>query len=598
MFHEDFETDPAGRWSFSHTGVFAEYVPRDWEWTADLPPGREGSALFADDDKWIGDCITGFGDQSRLLSAESPQFVLDAGATLTFEHYVATEHAVDGGNLKVSVNGGPYVPINPADFVFNPYNITLIPVSAVNGNPLGGQPAFSGTDGGEVSGSWGRSSVSLDAYAGAGDAVRLRLDFGADGCGGIDGWYLDDLFVCTSPVTAGTVPDGYRSPGQPLTVDKDDREVVLNWGDSCHAADADFEVYEGTLGDFSSHVRRFCSTSGETTSRFQPTSGDKYFLVVASNGSVEGSYGTDSEGIQRPTGVVSCRPQVIKESCGQIDVSPGNEPPVITSVPTLLADHNREWRYQLLVSDPDGDPIQIGVTRKPDWVEFDETTRVLSGTAGWDQVGTHQITIVAYDGTETDTQVFTLNVQKGEIVCNQPFGDPADSLYVLPWTPGLTYTVQNAHCPPNPTWGHQNTFAYDFNMQIGDPVLASRAGTVIIVREFNMDGNRTCGTGGENWIFVQHGDGTVMQYVHLTFNGSLVDVGDYVEQGQVIGLSGDTGCSSGPHLHTWLFRDATDFSRKASLPVNYRNASGVLDFNNALIIGGSYTALPFTPDHR
>ena len=113
-----------------------------------------------------------------------------------------------------------------------------------------------------------------------------------------------------------------------------------------------------------------------------------------------------------------------------------------------------------------------------------------------------------------------------------------------------------------------------------------------------MDHNGGCGIGTENWVFIQHADGTVMQYVHLTQNGVLVSVGESVAQGQTIAISGNTGCSSGPHLHTWLFRDTTDFSRKASLPVNYRNADGPLDHNNALVIGGVYTALPFTPDDR
>ena len=605
VFHEDFETDPVGRWAFSNTGVYPEYVPRDWQWTAEPPGGGGGgSALFADDDASIGNCILGVDDQTRVLSAESPSFTIDgadgngSGAVLTFEHYVATEYGRDGGNLSISVNGGPYAPVQSADFDFNPYNTTLDPPGATNANPLAGQPAFSGSDDGAVTGSWGLSEVALGAYVDVGDTVRLRLDFGTDGCSGLDGWYVDDLRVCTSTVTAGTVPDGYRSPGEQLTMEKSGRNVHLAWGASCHGADSDYEVYEGTLGIFPSHLSRLCSTSGQRGAQFQGASGNRYYLVVSSNGSTEGSYGTDSSGLQRPRGLTTCRSQSIYAGCGRVDVTPGNDAPIISSTPATLADHNREWRYEIVADDPDGDTVTITFDQKPDWVEYDGGTRTMSTTAGWDRVGTYPITLRATDGQLSNIQSFVLTVQKGEIICDQPFGEPDESLYVLPWPVGGTYRVQNAHCPPNPNWGHQNTFAYDFDLAIGDPVIASRAGRVLFVRESNMDGNRTCGTGGENWVFVQHADGTVMQYVHLTFNGALVNVGEFVQQGQTIGLSGDTGCSAGPHLHTWLFRDATDFSRKASLPVNYRNASGPLDSNDALAIGGTYTALPFVPDDR
>jgi bacillolysin len=56
---------------------------------------------------------------------------------------------------------------------------------------MAGEPAFSGTDGGQVDGSWGRSIVDLAPYASAGSTVRLRFDIGNDGCSGVQGWYVD-----------------------------------------------------------------------------------------------------------------------------------------------------------------------------------------------------------------------------------------------------------------------------------------------------------------------------------------------------------------------------------------------------------------------
>jgi hypothetical protein len=137
-----------------------------------------------------------------------------ATARLAFDHYVATEAGWDGGNLKASVNGGAFTLVPASAFTFNPYNTTLQTAAAGNTNPLAGQPAFSGTDGGEVAGSWGQSQVDLAALgAGPGDSVALRYDFGMDGCNGLDGWYVDDVHVYTCsgvtnapPSCSGAVP--------------------------------------------------------------------------------------------------------------------------------------------------------------------------------------------------------------------------------------------------------------------------------------------------------------------------------------------------------------------------------------------------------
>ena len=62
---------------------------------------------------------------------------------------------------------------------------------------MAGEPGFTGTDGGEPTGSWGTSIVDLSQIEGAapGDDLVFRFDFGRDGCTGIDGWYVDDVQV-------------------------------------------------------------------------------------------------------------------------------------------------------------------------------------------------------------------------------------------------------------------------------------------------------------------------------------------------------------------------------------------------------------------
>lgn len=184
------------KWQVSNVGVKASFTARDWGVVSQLP-GRSGYAIFAADPN-IGNC--GADDQSGVMRLDSPEFTVPADATasrMSFDHWVATEAGWDGGNVKISVNGGAWQLLAAADFLYNPYNSTLI--AGGNTNPMAGQPAFTGADAGALTGSWGRSIVNLAPYARPGDKVKLRFELGSDGCGGGIGWYVDDIKVyrCT-----------------------------------------------------------------------------------------------------------------------------------------------------------------------------------------------------------------------------------------------------------------------------------------------------------------------------------------------------------------------------------------------------------------
>ncbi|MFQ5717960.1 MAG: S8 family serine peptidase [Acidobacteriota bacterium] len=88
-------------------------------------------------------------------------------------------------------------------------------------------------------------------------------------------------------------------------------DIVATWPVSCTATDTDYGLYEGTLGEFTSHVPRFCSTGGGTTVTFTPGAGDRYYLIAASNGFHEGSHGTTGAGAERSRGVVACLAQQV-----------------------------------------------------------------------------------------------------------------------------------------------------------------------------------------------------------------------------------------------------------------------------------------------
>ncbi len=171
----------------------------DWALSKSLPGGRNGQGVFAAD--LDGQCDGSANDKSGVMTMTSPAIAISGGAKvtgyrLTFQHYVATEFAFDGGNLKISVNGGPFTVVPATAFIFNAYNTTLATAAQGNTNPLQGQPGFSGTDGGQVHGTWGESQIDLGALGiKQGDSVKISFEFGMDGCGAIDGWYVDDLTI-------------------------------------------------------------------------------------------------------------------------------------------------------------------------------------------------------------------------------------------------------------------------------------------------------------------------------------------------------------------------------------------------------------------
>jgi len=86
---------------------------------------------------------------------------------------------------------------------------------------------------------------------------------------------------------------------------------------------------------------------------------------------------------------------------------------------------------------------------------------------------------------------------------------------------------------------------------VGTPVLAAREGVVMQVQvQFHGHGlDYAHDAGRANFIRILHADGSMALYAHLAENGALVHQGQHVETGQRIGLSGNTGYSTAPHLH-------------------------------------------------
>ena len=113
-------------------------------------------------------------------------------------------------------------------------------------------------------------------------------------------------------------------------------------------------------------------------------------------------------------------------------------------------------------------------------------------------------------------------------------------------------------------------------MPEGTPVHAARGGIVVRTEDSWNEGcwNERC-DGFANFVIVLHDDGTTGEYYHLQKHGALVAVGERVSAGQQIGLSGNTGSTTSPHLHFAVYR-ATSQGNSQSIPVSFLSAGGIV----------------------
>lgn len=149
------------------------------------------------------------------------------------------------------------------------------------------------------------------------------------------------------------------------------------------------------------------------------------------------------------------------------------------------------------------------------------------------QAGTHTVTdLVTYKGdTEYDREQLQETVQVAAVAQVVRRGTKSKPTYMYPCT-NWPITSRFGY-----RWGrlHAGT---DVGVMTGTTVRASRAGQVTVAGWLGGYGN--C-------VMIDHGDGVTTVYGHLS--EITVTVGEYVDQGERVALSGNTGRSTGPHLH-------------------------------------------------
>jgi len=115
--------------------------------------------------------------------------------------------------------------------------------------------------------------------------------------------------------------------------------------------------------------------------------------------------------------------------------------------------------------------------------------------------------------------------------------------------------------------------AVDIAMPVGTAVHAAREGLVInIARNHFRGGMQARNLNEANFVQVLHEDGTYAIYAHLQLDTVRVRPGQRIARGEFIANSGNTGFTSGPHLHFVVLRNAG--LRSESVPVTFAGPGG------------------------
>jgi murein DD-endopeptidase MepM/ murein hydrolase activator NlpD len=197
------------------------------------------------------------------------------------------------------------------------------------------------------------------------------------------------------------------------------------------------------------------------------------------------------------------------------------------------------------------------------------TVALGAGVATAAETGLNSGTVTAANAVQTQAaaQAKAAAAQKAAAVKAVAAKKTAAKKAAVSWVdPVKKYTLSASFNQAGGMWSHKHS-GQDYAVPIGTNVVAAHGGTVV------KAGGNGAGDGPAygNAVVIKHANGTYSQYAHL----SRVDVriGQVVATGQHIALSGNTGNSSGPHLH-FEIRTTPNYGSAVN-PVAFLNSKGV-----------------------
>lgn len=158
-----------------------------------------------------------------------------------------------------------------------------------------------------------------------------------------------------------------------------------------------------------------------------------------------------------------------------------------------------------------------------------------------------------YDGDVEEILSYNELASPSDLVVGATLVVPGGAIHTAPVTKVAAKPVSSTSAKSSGGWlshpapgtiktqGLHGYNAVDFAAGVGTAIRAAAAGEVIVSKSSGWNG------GYGQYVVIKHGNGAQTLYAHLSSNA--VGVGAYVSQGEVIGAMGNTGRSTGPHLH-------------------------------------------------
>jgi len=158
-------------------------------------------------------------------------------------------------------------------------------------------------------------------------------------------------------------------------------------------------------------------------------------------------------------------------------------------------------------------------------------------------------------------------------ILGKPIAVPKQYQLPLPYGKNKRFRISQGFKGKYSHSGRGNRYAVDIAMPVGEPVRVVKAGVVADGRDdFSIGGAANYFLDKANHVTVMHDDGTYGIYAHILYGSMAVEIGERVLPGQVLARIGNTGYSTGPHLHFVLRYNSGKGAY--SIPFKFRTKEG------------------------